>query len=204
MSSSIGELQERGLTVDYLKNQAAGSLTEEVSTLGTRLRRMRKCFQKTVKLSLDRQFQVDPISHMREKLERWNLGGQPGATARRLVQALARLRKVAPPRVCAAVLRTCWNGWCTERRFQKVGHCVFGCTELMQEDSLEHYAGCSVCVGCLRRKIRYMTPTDRGHLVSLGCHRQQPRDEELGKLALWNYVLYSSFKFPPVSSGKGG
>ena len=139
------------------------------------------------------RFELNPITRMRFKLERWNLCGFPGRTAERFVRALGCLKDNLPPRVCAAVLRTCWNGWCTKRRFQKLGPCVFGCGAFLQADSLEHYSGCQVCVGFLRSRLRYLTPIDRGHLIVLGVHRAYPDLGALLRLALWNYVLYMSF-----------
>ena len=63
----------------------------------------------------------------------------------------------------------------------------------MQEDSIEHYAGCKYCVGFLRRRLHYQGPIDRGHLVVLGVNRCDPRPEDVMRLALWSYMVYRAF-----------
>ena len=62
--------------------------------------------------------------------------------AQRLLQMMGT--KV-PPRVWAAVWRTLWNGWNTNRRRQGRGAlrgCMFGCPP-EAADSIEHYACCT-------------------------------------------------------------
>ena len=128
---------------------------------------------------------------MRLKLDRWNLAGLPGRTAERFIRALELVRDLLPPRIGAACLRTAWNGWCTQKRYQGIGACMFGCGSFWQEDSLEHYSGCRVCVEFLRRHLHFQGPIDRGHLIALGVHGSSfPRQEDLMRLALWAYVLY--------------
>jgi len=62
----------------------------------------------------------------------------------------------------------------------------------MQEDSLEHYAFCPVCVRYLRCRLCYSEPIDRGHLLVLGLHENEAQLGLLQCLAIWNYILYSS------------
>ena len=79
-------------------------------------------------------------SFCRRKLDRFNCGILPRTRVDRLVHNYSAISKHAPPRVCAALLRTAWNGWITGRRFQQHGiTCIFGC---QAEDSIEHYALC--------------------------------------------------------------
>ncbi len=59
----------------------------------------------------------------------------------RAAKVLPRLRLLVLLRVLAAVLRTWFNGWCTKRRFQGKGDCLFGCP--LGEDSVDHYMCCS-------------------------------------------------------------
>ena len=74
------------------------------------------------------------------------VGGFPRLRAQRCLAIMPELRRAAPPRVCAPVWRTWWNGWVTGRRMQLAPgvrrSCVFGCTALGAEDSIEHYASC--------------------------------------------------------------
>jgi len=193
MFGSLAQVSSAGLSVSQLKEKAAGPKDEEGTPPGSRNKRMKKNFQRTVRTELDKQFQLNPVSRMRFKLERWGLAGFPGPTAERFIKALAALKEWLPPRINAAVLRTAWNGWCTERRFQRHGPCLFGCGSWVQEDSVEHYAGCSVCVSFLRKRLQYRDPIDRGHLVVLGTHQVYPSQGNLMRLALWSYVLYRSF-----------
>ena len=70
----------------------------------------------------------------------------PPLAAENFLNNLAVIHKMAKPRVAAAVWETLWNGWCTSRRFQKQGRCVFGCASLHACDSLEHYFFCPILV----------------------------------------------------------
>ena len=101
--------------------------------------------------------------------------------------------ELLPPRVGAASLRTAWNGWCTNKRFQGRGSCVFGCGCFVQEDSIEHYAGCRYCVSFLRERLHFEGPVQRGHLIVLGVNTGSTGTEDLMRLALWIYVLYRTY-----------
>ena len=67
--------------------------------------------QKAARQALARTLPSAPEARMRAKLERWDLPLFPRLRAERAVAVTARLRKLAPPRVLAAVLRTWYNGW---------------------------------------------------------------------------------------------
>ena len=67
-----------------------------------------------------------------------------------MMEACQKLQRCTPPRVLAAMLRTWFNGWCTSRRFQRHGTCIFGCS---CEDSIEHYAVCKVVAEFARRHL---------------------------------------------------
>ena len=58
---------------------------------------------------------------------------------------LKDLGRLVPPRVVAAVWKTMWNGWATQRRFGQSGHkCLLCCDSANSQDSIEHYARCRV------------------------------------------------------------
>ena len=192
MFCSHAQVQVAGLSIEDLKEKAAGPRDDD-DPPHARRKLMKKHFQKTIRKELDKKFEVNPVSRMRFKLDRWNLPGFPGITAVRYLRALDSLKKLLPPRVAAASLRTAWNGWCTSRRFQGSGPCVFGCGSFSQEDSLEHYSGCRACVTFLRGRLNYQGPIDRGHLLVLGVNISFPEREDLMRLALWCYVLYRTF-----------
>ena len=67
----------------------------------------------------------------RDISDNYKLAGPAAHIARRVYKHLLHLKNLVPPRVCAAVLRTIWNGWCTERRFQRrwgeSNVCMLGC-----------------------------------------------------------------------------
>ena len=159
----------------------------------SKAKRIRKNFQKTLTKELKKKVKIDQVSRARFKLARWNLGGYPGKTASRFIKAMERIKSLVPPKVCAAVLRTAWNGWCTARRFQGHGLCVFGCKCWIQEDSIEHYANCSISTTFIRKHLGYRHDLSRGSLVALGTHYAMPSDEDLLRLALWNFALYKAF-----------
>ena len=151
---------------------------------------MRKNFQKTVRKALDSKLQVNPVSRMRWKLDRWSLRGFPRITAERYLRALELVKALLPPRVGAASLRIAWNGWCTRRRYQERGPCLFGCGSFLQEDSIEHYACCLTCTSFLRQRLHFQGPLDKGHLIVLGTNVRIPSEEDVMRLGLWVYVLY--------------
>ena len=94
-------------------------------------------------------------TRMDERMQRWQL---PATLPRRGPRAIATLQMLAPlvpPRVWAAVLRTLWNGWVTERRWPQGpmagATCIFGCPR--EADSIEHYASCAGVASFARRRL---------------------------------------------------
>ena len=77
------------------------------------------------------------FTRLEVKLGRW--GVESDTSVGNVLSNLNRIAKLAPPKVMAALVYTVWNGWCTERRFQRRGCCRFGCGG---NDELEHYAEC--------------------------------------------------------------
>ena len=104
-------------------------------------RRLAQGVQRATRLALHLSAQPHPEIRLRQKLSKWSLPLFPRLRALRAARLLPRLRRLVPPRVMAAVLRTWYNGWCTRRRFQQRGQCLFGCS--FGEDSVEHYICCS-------------------------------------------------------------
>ena len=80
---------------------------------------------------------------LRTKLKRWPSNLVARLQADRAQSLLKRLGQLVRPRVLSAVWRTLWNAWCTQRRFQKDGACLFNCGE-QARDCIEHYAFCAV------------------------------------------------------------
>ena len=79
----------------------------------------------------------------RQKQKRWKLQVPARIGAVRAVGLFKRLPTLVRPRVAASIARTHWNSWCTRRRFQQEGPCVFGCSAGAL-DASEHYMWCPV------------------------------------------------------------
>ena len=139
------------------------------------------------------------------KLDRFALFGFPGRTAERICTTLQELNDLVPPRVCAAVLRTLFNGWCTGRRFQAHGQCMFGCNSRPQEDSIEHYACCPVVVSVARRKLRIRPQRwEQGLFITLGFNRGRCNPDDLVRRSLLVYGAYkahSMLRYKPLLQG---
>ena len=80
----------------------------------------------------------------------------PNWQARSAHQRLKTLAQLVSPRVHASVFGSIWNRWCTLRRFQFRGRCRL-CQSLHSEDSIEHYAFCSVVKELAARRLRLDT-----------------------------------------------
>ena len=98
----------------------------------------REAYAQIVKRGMDHQ---NAHNRFRAKMKRWPSGLVPRVQAERAQKVLARLGRLVRPRVLAAVWRSMWNGWCTRRRFQQDGLCLFGCSSTAR-DCIEHYAFC--------------------------------------------------------------
>ena len=98
-------------------------------------------------------------THLRKRLDRWNLSTLPGHRVTKVVNACKVISETLPPRVLAAYLRVVCDGWCTRRRFQGLGRCRFGCG--YDADEIKHYASCTVIREGLRRHFGIL-PATRG------------------------------------------
>ena len=93
---------------------------------------------------------------VRAKLTRWRILLFPRIRMQRMLASGPRLVDILPPRVLAAVWRTRWNGWVTQRRMQSLPgcrrRCIFQCSPTA-EDSIEHYACCPRVAEWARRDL---------------------------------------------------
>lgn len=192
------DLSIRGLLVDSWPQGGDTDDTEKAL-------RQRKIFQKTVRGALFNARSFDRVERMRHKLGRWDLPGLPGRTAERCCRSLDVLRGCVPRRVCSAVLRTFFNGWCTGRRFQGGGSCCFACGAWPQEDSIEHYSTCAVVRDFARRRLnicpRYWS---RGIFVALGLNYGSCSKDDLTRRALLVYSVYKAhnlLRYKPLALG---
>ena len=139
LDTAIQYGRQLGITIDSVEDDL-GSTAPRPHTRA-QAKRLQQGVQRAARSALNRVRRVDPEPRLRKKLERWRLPLFPRIRAMRAARVMVRLRLLVPPRVLAAVLRTWFNGWCTKRRFQGKGDCLFGC--LFGEDSVDHYMNCS-------------------------------------------------------------
>ena len=96
---------------------------------------------------------------VRKRLRRWmeqgRVTGPEAVLARRFIRNLEHLKNNVPPSVLAAMMRTMWNGWCTDRRFQQraSNRCRLA-ADCRGEDSIEHYSCCGTVWSFARQRMR--------------------------------------------------
>jgi len=93
--------------------------------------------------------------HLRRRLDRWNIQTLPGWRVQRAEKTLDAVANVVNPRVIASFIRLLCNGWITGRRFQGKGPCSL-CRR--DEDSIEHFAKCSVVMSCFKKFLGLHRP----------------------------------------------
>ena len=194
----VATLNDTSLSLDRLGLSSAellGQAGEEKSEKGgaPNLIRVRKKFQKCVRLALGKKARPDAVARVRAKLCRWNLAGVPNITANRCTRTLDHLGRLVPPRVCAAVWKTIWNGWTTARRYQKKGNCLLCCGGRYAEDSIEHYARCSVVREVGRTFLGMQQSSyDKwlGNFITLGVNSCKVDDNMLTLRAVLVYAIF--------------
>ena len=187
---SYEEIQDLGLDVPSLLDAAAPPVEDE--PISHRAKRRKKRFQRTVRNAVSACRRYNAPDRMRHKLDRWQLGGLPRVVSERCHKSLTTLKKLLPPRVSAAVLRTMWNGWCTGRRFQQAGQCCFNCGAYWDNvDSIEHYSRCEIVVDFAKHRLGIRPNIwTIGHLTALGFSEGNCSTEELTVRTIWVYSVY--------------
>jgi len=200
------QLQRIGISTETVLQQIAGTAMPPWDEQ-TR-KKQRSLFQKIVLTHIKNHYRPDPICRIREKVSRWFdlhrpgprdhsigflLAGPPAHIAGRIHRHLLLLPTLVPPRVCAAVWRVLFNGWCTERRYQRrrstSNVCVLGCSG-DAEDSIEHYCCCPVIQDTLRHKLRIVVPNGQALSFWMLNERFHAREEYLISSALIVYASY--------------
>ncbi len=171
-------------------------------------RKQKRDLQKVVYKKSLANMAPDPVERIRTHMDRWmdheapgvqevsttmKIPGPPAWVSTQVCRRLQHLPHIAPPRVCAAAWRTLFNGWCTERRFQRIGsaadQCWLGCGE-GGHDSIEHYCRCPLGIDVLREKLNIVLPRrDAMQLWMLG-HAAQESGDILALGALFVYGVY--------------
>ena len=132
---------------------------------------------------------------VRSRMRRWAKAGlvtvPEGVAARRAEKILTCIRKVCPPCVTWAVIRTWLNGWCTMRRFQnrQSNSCLLACS-CKGEDSIEHYLRCPVVRSIAREKVGLGDiKSDPGYLLLFDENREP---ESIALAATLLYAIYTT------------
>ena len=129
---------------------------------------------------------------IRKKLPRWQrekrVEGVPGRLSGRLERNFTKLGLNVPPAVISAVVRTFWNGWCTDRRFQRIGTCKLG-LPCQGDDSIEHYASCVHVKDFALLKMR-LPPHVTG--LSYFLLLENVDEPTLVRIALLVYAVYTT------------
>ncbi len=126
----------------------------------------------------------------RVKQKRWNLQLPPRIAVVRAVSLFKRLGTLVKPRVVSSVARSHWNSWCTRRRFQQEGACVFHCSP-SAADSIEHYPFCRVFVSFVDNFLHLPRMASLQDFLLLD-HRLWS-DTRLVVAALGAHALYTAF-----------
>ena len=146
LAAARRRVTEAGIDITELESELAGG-QQRPWPRGVD-RQVRKKFQKTLchRLTSLEGVQAEAwLQHrVRHKMDRWRCAMLPRRRADRAYRVLQLLGSRVPPRVWAALWRTLWNGWATNRRLQGRGavqSCIYGCPA-DAPDSIEHYAVC--------------------------------------------------------------
>ncbi len=132
----------------------------------------------------------DAGHHLRRRLDRWSMETLPGHRVQRAVRVLGTLQRHATPRVQAGYLRAICDGWCTRRRFQGRGDCLFGCGG--GDDGLQHIASCAVVSELFCNGIHLPSIRGSGALDCLFCMNTTDEEVIVARCA-GLYALYRTY-----------
>ncbi|CAK0852039.1 unnamed protein product [Prorocentrum cordatum] len=94
--------------------------------------------------------------------------------------------------VWAAVLRAIIDGWTTHSRMQRRSRCLFGCG--CGQDSIQHYAFCSVLADLARRKLGLEIPEPRTRLDEFLMLEPRFTVDQSSWFARCALLIYATFK----------
>jgi len=189
-----------GISVGDLLRDIAGAAPPW--SLETR-KKQRKLLQRAASKQLLAHFKPHPLNRLRAKLDRWfeskgnmvgwALAGPPAHIVARVHKHMQKLPHLVAPRVCAAVLRSVFNGWCSRRRFQERDHpdniCVLGCGG-GAEDCIEHYCRCPALLDTLKNRLRVNLPIEKALSFWVMNEPCLDLDDMLVCSAIINYAGY--------------
>ncbi|CAE8623190.1 unnamed protein product [Polarella glacialis] len=160
---------------------------------------LRKSFQKeaTIQLLIKGPDSYDVEFGLRCRFCRWQLQLSPRIAAVRSISLFRRLAKLVKPRVWAAVLRTHLNGWCTQRRFQQIGVCIFQCSPTAR-DCIEHYCFCDCFKHLHLQFLRTRPPSSMQEFLMLDHPSWD--DDRLILNAVAVFALYIAFNWARLNA----
>ena len=165
------------------------------------LKKVRRQLQSTCIKAIKNVTSCDPVNRIRDKTTRWwgipfGLTGVPGIQARIIHRHLHELSDLVAPRVQAAVFKTLWYGWTTERRFQrrrgKNNLCKFMCNDTA-EDSIEHYCRCPIVMKVAQSYLHVHYPPEEALNVWALNNYWIDRPEILTCIALLIYGVFNAY-----------
>ena len=186
------ELDKMGLTGAVLLAKA-GMPDDFTERTAQKRMAVQKKFQKTTRDAILQCTKPDHERRLRHKLDVFNLPGNKRTTVLHCLGILRDLKRLVPPRVSAAVLRTMFNGWTTEHRFQKISQCKLGCCGFTDTDSIEHYSECPTVIRFARTFLNLSAQEHEpglGNFVTLGGCYGTEMDSTLVLRAILVYATY--------------
>lgn len=182
-------LCDAGLTATTIENIAAGTCVRPFPR--AQEERTWVKWQSTVVAELITRDRMDISARLRHRLARWPSPHFPREGVARIRRMLDSLRTLVAPRVAAAVLRTLYSGWTTQRRFQRGGHAGWGVADRKIASSTMPIAPMRVPAG----GSSYTSPTTQpgrrvASFVSMGAWGHQQDDSTTTRRAVWNYTVY--------------
>jgi hypothetical protein len=198
-----------GLSISSCLSAIAGGepqpWTEEVQN------KQKRELQKFLTRALKNMLKPDAVYRVRYKLDKRNwmdpksprpsdtvsltrvIPGPHAQSSRRVHRNLQKLSNLVPPRICAAVWRFLWNGWCTAGRYQQGGQpndrCWLGCGETAQ-DKIEHYCRCPIVKQVFWTKMHVDLHPSAGLPCFCLATPAQDDDDTLAITALGVYAVY--------------
>ena len=161
LRAAIRHFEDAGVAAVGLENAIALDSPRPFDRVTAR--RVRSSFQRRARAELDDVDLGWLHKRVRAKLARWDIPVFPRVRVGRMLATAARLAPLAPPRVQAAVWKTRWNGWVTQRRMQSLRtarrRCIFRCAA-RAEDSIEHYACCPRVAQFARSELGLAAPAE--------------------------------------------
>jgi len=149
--------QETGVGMATLRREVAGVAVGPLDR--TAAMRLKKGTQRWFVKQVLKRSGCNQEERLSKLMARWRLPGLQGRVVRETLRNLRSRRRLVPPRVAAAVMRTILNAWVTDRRMRglrdgRQDGCRLGCAD-PGADHIEHYLACPILRGwCGTRGLR--------------------------------------------------